>query len=69
MAQPARITRQDIEEKIRSLGGAVQDEVEEARSTMVGVAGAAGLGLIVLAFVLGRRSGRKRSAVVEIRRL
>jgi len=69
VAQPARITRQDIEEKIRSLGGAVHDDVEEAKPTLIGIAGAVAFALVILAYLAGRRSGRQRSAVVEIRRL
>jgi ABC-type tungstate transport system substrate-binding protein len=60
------ITRADLESKFRELEGDVTEQVESARSTAITV------GVIVavlLAFLLGSRKGRKRSTVVEIRRV
>lgn len=69
MAEPAkRITRQDIEDRIRELTGGVEETVGEARPTLVGVAAGAGVALLLAAYLLGRRAGRRRSAIVEIRR-
>ena len=64
-----RITRDDIESKLRELSGDVDDRVESARSTLLGGAVAAVVVVAALAYLLGRRRGRRRSAVVEIRRL
>lgn len=69
MADPAkRITRQDIEDRLRELTGGIEETASEARASLVGVAGGAAVALILLAYLLGRRSGHRRSAVVEIRR-
>ena len=69
MAAPARITRDDLEAKLRQLAGGLDDSVQAAKPTVLGAAiGAAVLALLV-AYLLGRRRGRSRSAVVEIRRL
>ncbi len=68
-AQPTKITPQDIENKLRALQGDVQDTVEGKKSTIATTAAAGGMVLLLIFFLLGKRSGKKRSAVVEIRRI
>jgi len=64
-----RITRDDIEAKLRQVAGDVDSGVESAKPKLIsGAVGVAVLALLV-AYLLGRRSGKHRSAVVEIRRL
>lgn len=63
------ISRADIESKLRALQGDVQDKVEDRRSTFMVVAGVVGVVLVVSFYLLGRRSGRRRSTMVEIRRV
>jgi hypothetical protein len=67
--EPGRITRDDIEAKFRELTGEVSDEVESTRSQAVTVGLAVGVALVAVVFLIGRRSGRRRSAVVEVRRI
>lgn len=64
-----KITRDDIEAKLREVAGDVDSEVEAAKPKILGAAVAAGLITLLVVYLLGRRSGRNRSAVVEIRRL
>ncbi|MGH9080150.1 MAG: hypothetical protein ACRDYE_08785 [Acidimicrobiales bacterium] len=64
-----RITRDQIEAKFRELTGEVADEAESARTQAVTVALAVAVGLVAVVFLIGRRSGRRRSAVVEVRRI
>jgi hypothetical protein len=64
-----RITRDDLEDKFRELEGEARDQVQSARSTAVTAGVVALLVLVLLAFLLGRRKGRHRSTVVEIRRV
>ena len=67
--QDKQITRDDIESKFRELQGEV-DVVADTAVPYVLIAGAAlATGVILLAFALGRRKGRKKSAIVEGRRL
>jgi hypothetical protein len=64
-----RITRADIETKLRELRGDVEETGEavvEKGKAVIGVAAAAVVGL---AFLLGIRRGKKKSTVVEIRRV
>jgi hypothetical protein len=64
-----RISRDDLESKFRELEGGARDQVASARSTAI-TAGIIGLVvLLLLAFLLGRRRGKLRSTVVEIRRV
>lgn len=65
----SRVSRQDIENKLRALQGDVQGKVDDRRSTLLAVAGGVGVALVVVFFLLGRRSGKRRSTVVEIRRV
>lgn len=64
-----RITRDDIESKLRHMAGDVDDRVEAARPVLLTGAVVAVVAVGVLSYFLGRRRGRRRSAVVEIRRL
>lgn len=63
-----RISRDDIESKLRALQGDVQNKVDDRKSSIMAIAGVVGAVAIVAFYLLGRRSGRRRSAVVEIRR-
>jgi hypothetical protein len=65
----SRVSRQDIENKLRALQGDVQGKVDDRRTTLVAVAGGVGVALVVIFFLLGRRSGKRRSTIVEIRRV
>jgi uncharacterized membrane protein affecting hemolysin expression len=64
-----RITRDQIEAKFRELTGEVTDEVESTRSQMVTVGLAVGVVLVAAIFLMGRRTGRRKSAIVEVRRI
>jgi hypothetical protein len=64
-----RITRDDIEAKLRQMAGELDDRVEAARPALVAGAVAVVVAVGVVSYLLGRRRGRRRSAVVEIRRL
>ena len=63
------ITKNDIETKFRELQGEV-DVAADVAVPYVLIAGAAvAVGVVLVAFMLGRRKGRKKSAIVEVRRL
>ena len=64
-----RITRADIEAKLRDLRGEVEETGEavvEKGKALIGVAVA---GVVGFVFLLGVRRGKKKSTVVEIRRV
>ena len=66
---PAKITPDDLENKLKALQGDIQGKVDDKKSTIASAAAAGGVVLLLLMFLLGKRSGKKRSAVVEIRRI
>ena len=63
------ITRDDLEAKFRELEGGAREQVASARTTLVTAGVVAALIVLLLAFLLGRRAGKQRSTVVEIRRV
>ena len=64
-----RVTTQDIETKLRQIRGQFEQTSESARSGLVAAGIAGAVILVAVAYVLGRRRGRRRSTVVEIRRV
>jgi hypothetical protein len=63
------ITREDLQAAYAQVMGEGEATVRAAAPRGLAVAGAVGLLVITLAFLAGRRRGRAKSAVVEIRRL
>ena len=63
------ISRDDIEAKFRELQSDVDDTVEQTMGFVVVAGVAVAVGLLAVAFVIGRRRGKKRTTVVEIRRI
>jgi hypothetical protein len=68
-APTERITRDQIEAKFRELTGDVDEEISSKRSQAVTVALAVGVAAVAVIFLIGRRAGRRKSAVVEVRRI
>ena len=64
-----RITRDDIEQSIRSIQTGVTGKVRSQKAKLVQGATLAAVVVVLLVFILGRRSGRKRNTIVEIRRV
>ena len=64
-----KITREDLEDKFRELQGEATSTAEQAKSYAIAAGAVLLVGIAAVAFVLGRRKGRKKSTVVEIRRL
>lgn len=64
-----RITRDDIQAKLEELRGEVDEGVEAARNVTKVVAVVAVGVIVAAAFLYGRRRGRKRQTIVEIRRV
>ncbi len=65
-AEDQRITQADITARVRQLVGGAGDTAEQLSSAAVAVAAAVGTGLVLAAFLFGRRRGRKRSTIVEV---
>ena len=65
----APITRDDLEASFRGVVGDVEAVAEQQanRALIVGVAVV--VGVVAIAFVLGRRKGKQNRTIVEVRRL
>ena len=68
-AQQEGITRDDLAAKLRELEGGAREQAESAKGTIVAAGVVAVVVLLLLAFLLGRRAGKQRSTIVEIRRV
>lgn len=67
---PARPIRPaDLEAKMRELQGGVNETTERATSTLIAVGAVVAVGVIAVAFWAGRRRGKKRTTIVEVRRI
>jgi len=64
-----RITRADIEAKLRTIRDDIEPVGEQAKGGLMAVAPVVAAVLVIGAYLLGKRSGKKRRAVIEIRRL
>ena len=64
-----RITRADIEAKLRAIRDDIEPVGEQAKGGLMVVAPVVVAVIVIGAYVLGKRSGKKRRAVIEIRRL
>jgi hypothetical protein len=69
MSMSERIERRDIEEKLRELQGEVTEATDSAKSYVLIAGAVVGVVVIGVAFALGTRRGRRKSTVVEIRRI
>jgi hypothetical protein len=68
-ALPKEISRRDLESKFRELQGEVTTAGDTAKSYALVVGAVAVVAVVGVAFLFGRRRGKKRSTVVEVRRL
>lgn len=68
-AEPERISRDSLEDALRDLQADIDREAQPLLVKVAyGAAAAAGV-LIGLAYLMGRRAGRLRRTVVEVRRV
>jgi hypothetical protein len=63
------ISADDLRAKLQSFQNGIQGAVDDRKNTLLTVAGGGLLVLLVIFFVLGKRSGRKKTTLVEIRRI
>jgi hypothetical protein len=69
MTETASITPADIEAKFREIQGQVDVVTDSGKKKAVLAGSVLVLILLLVMYVLGRRAGKKRSTVLEIRRL
>ena len=62
------ISRDDIKSKLGDIQGDALEQVDGARSQLLAIGAGVGLALLIFAFLLGRRGGKRSSAIIEVRR-
>lgn len=63
------VTRADIEGKLREIRGEVDTTTDTAKPYALAAGIAVAIGVVALAYAFGRRKGKKRTTVVEVRRV
>jgi hypothetical protein len=67
-APTGQISRDDIKSKLTEIQGEATQQVESARNQIVATGALVAIALLILAFLLGRRGGKRSSAIIEVRR-
>lgn len=68
-APQERITRDDLERRFREVQTSVDEQRASALESAIAIGAVVAVGVVAVAFLLGRRKGRKRTTVVEVRRI
>ena len=63
------VTREDLEAKFRSVQGDMQSKLDDKKPSLLTGAAIGGVILLLLVFLIGKRSGKKKTTLVEIRRV
>lgn len=64
-----QITKDDLESKLRELYSGATDQVASTKNTVVSIGVVVGIILLIVTFLLGVRGGKKKTTIVEIRRV
>ena len=65
----AQVTRDDLESKLRELYSGATEQVASTKNTVVSIGVVLALLLLIITFLLGVRGGKKKTTIVEIRRV
>ncbi len=68
MIDDKKITREDLEDKFQALQDELQFKVADKKGALATALAVGGSLIVVVSYLFGRRRGRKRRSVVEIRR-
>jgi len=66
---PTQISRDDLENKLRAFQGDIKSKVDGQKNNAMAVGAGLGTLLLIIFFLLGKRSGKKKTTFVEIRRI
>ena len=66
---PDRITPRHLESKFRELQGDIESVGDNAKSYVMIAGAVAAVAVLGVAYFLGRRKGKRRTTVVEVRRI
>jgi len=63
-----KVSRDDIEAKLREIQGEVDETAESAKGAAIAIGAAVAVAVLVLVFVIGKRRGKRGTTIVEVRR-
>jgi len=64
-----KVTRDDLERQFAGLQSGIKGKVESKRNTIVTAVSVGAIVLMIIVFLLGKRSGKRKTTLVEIRRV
>ena len=64
-----KISPEDLQRKLQSFQDGIQGKVEDQKSTLMAVGAGALVVMLIVFFLLGKRAGKKKTTLVEIRRI
>ena len=64
-----KISPEDLQNKLQAFQNGVQGKVDDKKSTLAAAGGVALVILVLVFYMLGKRSGKKKTTLVEIKRL
>ena len=62
-------SKEDLRETLQSFQDGLRGAIDDRRQTLLTVGAVVGVTVVVVAYLLGRRVGRRRTTFVEIRRV
>ena len=68
-APVGRVTRDDLEQRFAAVQSGIQGKVAARKNTLVTAGSIAAFVVLLLVYVMGRRAGKRKTTLVEIRRL
>jgi hypothetical protein len=69
VGQGGKVTRDDIEAKLRELQGDVDEVGQNVKQYAVLAGAVVAVAVVALAFTMGKRRGKKKRTIVEVRRV
>ncbi len=63
-----RVSPDDIRSKLTEIQGEATEQVEAVKNQVIAAGVLAGILVLIFVFLLGRRGGKRASAVIEVRR-
>lgn len=68
MSETPHISREDLETKFRTLQADIQGRAADKKQSLIAAGSAIATVVVLLAYFIGRRSGRRKGGRVEFRR-
>jgi hypothetical protein len=68
MSETPKITREELESKFRALQADIQGRAADKKQSLIAIGSAVATVVVLVAYLMGRRSGRRRASRLNIRR-